>query len=121
MRTLEEVIAALPPEEQQQIEVRYLELLTLEQLRFAAKQTQRQLAAKLGVGQDTISRLERRSDMLLSTMRQYVNSMGGELYLVAQFPNRPPVRIKHLTVDRLKRKKKAAAKKPSSRPRRPRA
>jgi hypothetical protein len=54
------------------------------------------LAATLGVGQDTISRLERRSDMLLSTLRHYVESMGGKLELVAQFPNRPPLVIEHL-------------------------
>jgi transcriptional regulator with XRE-family HTH domain len=75
-----------------------MELATLKDLRQAAKQTQEQLAATLGVGQDTISRLEKRSDMLLSTLRQYVESMGGELNLVAQFPNRPPVVLKHLGI-----------------------
>ena len=56
------------------------------------------MAAALGVRQDTISRLEKRSDMLLSTMRQYVESMGGQLELVAKFPDRPPVVINHLGV-----------------------
>jgi DNA-binding XRE family transcriptional regulator len=46
--------------------------VTLKDLRQAAQQTQEQLAATLGVGQDTISRLEKRSDMLLSTLRHYV-------------------------------------------------
>ena len=73
-----------------------MELATLKDLRQAAQQTQEQLAATLGVGQDTISRLERRSDMLLSTLRHYVESMGGKLELVAQFPNRPPMVIEHL-------------------------
>jgi hypothetical protein len=59
----------------------------------------------LGVGQDTISRLEKRSDMLLSTLRHYVESMGGELNLVAQFPNRPPVVIDHLGIEPVARKK----------------
>jgi len=72
----------------------------IEDLRKAAKQTQEDLAAALGVGQDTISRLEKRSDMLLSTLRHYVESMGGKLELVAQFPNRPPVVIDHLGVER---------------------
>jgi hypothetical protein len=40
--------------------------------------------------------LEKRSDMLLSTLRRYVEAMGGTLELVAQFPNRPPVVIDHL-------------------------
>ena len=73
-----------------------MELTTLKDLRLAAERTQEQLAEALGVGQDTISRLEKRSDMLLSTLRHYVESMGGTLDLVAKFPNRPPVVIEHL-------------------------
>lgn len=73
-----------------------MELASLKDLRQTAQQTQAELAATLGVGQDTISRLERRSDMLLSTLRHYVESMGGTLELVAQFPNRPPMIIERL-------------------------
>ena len=98
-RKLDDVMAALPKERQQRVEARAMELATLKDLRLAAQQTQEQLAAILGVGQDTISRLEKRSDMLLSTLRHYVESMGGKLELVAQFPNRPPVVIEHLGVD----------------------
>ena len=98
-RRLDEVMASLPKARQQRIETRAMELATLKDLRQAAQQTQEELAASLGVGQDTISRLERRSDMLLSTLRHYVESMGGKLELVAQFPNRPPVVIDHLGVD----------------------
>ena len=65
-------------------------------LRQAVAQTQEELAATLGVGQDTISRLEKRSDMLLSTLRRYVEAMGGKLELVAKFPDRPPLVIEHL-------------------------
>ena len=95
-RKLDEVMAALPEERRQRIEARAMELATLKDLRLAAEKTQEQLAEALGVGQDTISRLEKRSDMLLSTLRHYVESMGGKLELVAQFPNRPPVVIEHL-------------------------
>lgn len=98
-RKLDDVMAALPKERQQRVEARAMELATLKDLRLAAQQTQEQLAATLGVGQDTISRLEKRSDMLLSTLRHYVESMGGKLELVAQFPNRPPLVIEHLGVD----------------------
>ena len=98
-RKLDDVIAALPKERQKRVQARAMELATLKDLRLAAQQTQEQLAATLGVGQDTISRLEKRSDMLLSTLRHYVESMGGKLELVAQFPNRPPVVIEHLGVD----------------------
>ena len=48
---------------------------------------------------ETISRLEKRSDMLLSTLRHYVEGMGGRLELVAQFPDRPPMVIDHLGMD----------------------
>jgi DNA-binding XRE family transcriptional regulator len=104
-RKLDEVMAALPKERQQRVEARAMELATLKDLRQAALQTQEQMAAALGVGQDTISRLEKRSDMLLSTLRHYVESMGGKLELVAQFPNRPPVVIKHLGVESSPRRK----------------
>lgn len=97
-------MAALPKLRRQRIEDRALELTTLKDLRQAAQQTQAQMAVALGVGQDTISRLEKRSDMLLSTLRHYDESMGGRLNLVAQFPNCPPVVIEHLGVQPLTRK-----------------
>jgi len=98
-KKLDDVLATLPQDRQQRIEARAMELATLKDLRQAAQQTQEQLAATLGVRQDTISRLEKRSDMLLSTLRHYIESMGGKLELIAQFPNRPPVVIEHLGVD----------------------
>lgn len=107
-------LASLPQERLQRIDARAMELATLKDLRQAAQQTQEQLAATLGVGQDTISRLEKRSDMLLSTLRHYVESMGGRLNLVAQFPNRPPLVIEHLGVQQPVASRKSS-------PRRPRA
>ena len=95
-KKLNDVVAALPKERQARVRARALELATLKDLRHAAQQTQEQMAAALGVRQDTISRLEKRSDMLLSTMRHYVECMGGKLELVATFPDRPPVVINHL-------------------------
>lgn len=108
-RKLDDVMAALPQKRRLRIEARALELATLKDLREAAQQTQAQMAATLGVGQDTISRLEKRSDMLLSTLRHYVESMGGKLNLVAQFPNRPPVVIEHLGVEPSVRRKTGLA------------
>lgn len=108
-KNLNDVMAALPQDRRQRIETRAMELATLKDLRQAAQQTQEQLAATLGVGQDTISRLEKRSDMLLSTLRHYVQGMGGQLNLVAQFPNRPPVVIDHLGMEPSVRRKPASA------------
>lgn len=99
-RKLDDVMAALPARRRAKIERRAQELASLKDLRQAVEKTQVDLAEALGVGQDTISRLEQRSDMLLSTLRRYVEGMGGKLELVAQFPNRPPVVIDHLTQDK---------------------
>jgi DNA-binding XRE family transcriptional regulator len=95
-KKISDLLAALPAERRARIESRALDLASLKDLRQAVAQTQEDLAATLGVGQDTISRLEKRSDMLLSTLRRYVEGMGGKLELVAQFPNRPPVVIDHI-------------------------
>ena len=95
-KKLDEVMAALPKARRDRVQARAMELATLKDLRQAAQQTQAQMAATLGVRQDTISRLEKRSDMLLSTMRHYVESMGGKLELIAKFPDRPPVVIDHI-------------------------
>ena len=89
-------VAADPGNHDQQIEADIMPLASLKDLRKGAQQTQKDLAAALGVGQDTISRLEKRSDMLLSTLRHYVECVGGHLTLVATFPHQPPVAIDHL-------------------------
>jgi hypothetical protein len=47
----------------------------------------------LGIKQAAVSRLERRTDMYLSTLRNLIVSMGGTLRIIAQFPDRPPVCI----------------------------
>ncbi len=97
MRTLNDVIGKLPAARQQKIEARAQELiaeeLTLQDIRKARKLTQEQMATTLNIGQDSISRLEKRSDMMLSTMRSYIEAMGGSLELVARFPKRAPVII----------------------------
>ncbi|NLY65624.1 MAG: helix-turn-helix transcriptional regulator [Alcaligenaceae bacterium] len=66
---------------------------TLKQLRKMAKLTQADLSETMGVGQDTVSRLEKRHDMLLSSISHYVESLGGKLELTAIFPNRSAIFI----------------------------
>jgi len=97
-KKLKDLLVKLPVQRQARIERRAQELATLKELRTNAQQTQVDLALALGVGQDAISRLEQRSDMLLSTLRLYIESLGGKLQLVAQFPGRPPVLLDHLGV-----------------------
>lgn len=100
MRKLDDVIGKLPAARRQKVEARAQELiaeeLTLQDIRKAQKLTQQQMARSLKIGQDSISRLEKRSDMMLSTMRSYVEAMGGSLELVARFPKRAPVVIKSM-------------------------
>ena len=67
------------------------EEMTLQELRHARKLTQVRMAKSLGISQDGISKLEKRSDLLLSTLRKTVEAMGGTLSLVAEFPDRGPV------------------------------
>ena len=66
------------------------EELALRDLRKAHHRTQASMAKQLGISQDGVSRLEKRSDLLLSTLRNYVEAMGGNLRLVAEFPDQPP-------------------------------
>lgn len=94
---VEDVIAALDPERRRRIEDRAAELIaeemTLRELRKARTLTQASVARELGISQDAISRLEQRSDLLLSTLRRTVEAMGGSLSLIARFPDRPPVEL----------------------------
>jgi DNA-binding XRE family transcriptional regulator len=100
-KTFKDKMASLSLERRAKIEAMTAELVaeekSLRDLRQALALTQEHMAEILGVGQESVSRLEKRSDLLLSTLRSYVRAMGGELRLVAEFPNRPPVLLKGLT------------------------
>ena len=95
---LREVVAKLPIGERKAIMRRSRELITeelsLQELRKALAVTQVQVAKALGKRQDEISRIEQRGDLLLSTLRDYVQSLGGELELLCTFGNRGSVRIR---------------------------
>lgn len=99
--SLDDMMAGLDPERRRQIEERAKELIaeemTLRELRKARKLTQASVARELGISQDAISRLEQRSDLLLSTLRKTVEAMGGTLSLIARFPDRPPVELAGIT------------------------
>jgi transcriptional regulator with XRE-family HTH domain len=92
-----DIIKKLPSAQRKRIEARAAQLIaeemTLRQLRHARKLTQQKLAKSLRIGQEGISKLEQRTDLLISTLRNCVESMGGELHLVAEFPDRPPVEL----------------------------
>jgi predicted XRE-type DNA-binding protein len=95
--TLKDKLNSLPPERRNKIEERTEELLaqemSLTQLRKAHNLAQEQIASALGIGQEAVSRLEKRSDLLISTLRSYIEAMGGNLSLIAEFPGTPPVNL----------------------------
>jgi transcriptional regulator with XRE-family HTH domain len=103
MTNLEQIRKGLNPPRHKKIEARAAALIaeemTLQELRRARNLTQVRVAKKLGVSQDGISKLEKRSDLLLSTLRKTVEAMGGRLSLVAEFPDRDPVVLSALSED----------------------
>ena len=100
-RTLSDVIKGLPLDQQQEIEVQAAHLIedemTLRDLRKAHYLTQERMAEALHISQDGVSRIEKRSDFLLSTLSSYVEAMGGKLRLVVEFPDRKPVSLSGFT------------------------
>ena len=94
-------IQSLRANRRKKIETRAAELIaeemSLRDLREALTLTQQRIADTLGIGQDSVSRLERRSDLLLSTLRSYIEAMGGSLSLIAEFPDREPISLSGLT------------------------
>ncbi len=94
-RNVNDIIRAPNVGRRKNVETRAAELIademTLQELRRARKLTQVSVAKALGITQDSVSRLEKRSDIRLSTLRKTVRVMGGNLSLVAEFPDRAPV------------------------------
>jgi len=92
MKTLDQKIDSLSAARRKKIEARATALIaeemTLRELRHARKLTQVRMAKALGITQDGVSRLEKRTDLLLSTLLKTVEAMGGNLSLVAEFPDR---------------------------------
>lgn len=95
MKTLKQKMKGIGPARRKKVEARTAALIaeemTLQELRQARRLTQVRIAKVLGISQDGVSRLEKRSDFLLSTLRKTVEAMGGNLSLVAEFPDREPV------------------------------
>jgi DNA-binding XRE family transcriptional regulator len=89
-RKFSDLTKKLSAKDRREIRVRSSKLLRelpLEQLRSARNLTQTNLAHALGVKQSAVSKIERRTDMYLSTLRSYVEAMGGNLEIQAVFPD----------------------------------
>jgi len=99
-RSLNEIIAELPLEEQAEIEARYQvlkqEVEGLRELRQIAGKAQADVALALHIKQPSVSKIEKQADMYLSTLRSYVEAIGGKLELTVQLPARPLLRLRSL-------------------------
>lgn len=100
---VDDIIRKLPAARRRKIEARAKQLIaeemTRQQLRVALKRTQVQVAKKLGITQDSVSRLEQRADVLLSTLRGYIEALGGDLSIIAEFPDHAPVVLSGIAED----------------------
>jgi transcriptional regulator with XRE-family HTH domain len=96
----EKILATLPPARQWKIKKRAAELIaeefTLRDLRRAKQITQEEVARRLSGRQVYVSRLERRADMKLSTLREYVRALGGDLQLMVTFPGDASVKLRDI-------------------------
>jgi len=99
-RTLNEIIDALPRQRRERIDARYRELKdeveSLSELRKAAGKAQADIAATLKIKQPSVSKIERQTDMYLSTLRSYVEAVGGKLDLVVRLPAHRAIRLHRL-------------------------
>jgi transcriptional regulator with XRE-family HTH domain len=95
MTNLERIRKELSPGRRKKVAARAAHLtaeeMTLQELRHARKLTQVRMAKELGIGQDGVSKLEKRADLMISTLRKTIEAMGGSPSLVAEFPDRDPV------------------------------
>jgi predicted XRE-type DNA-binding protein len=89
-KSFQELRARMAPAAQQAAELKTKEMLAtmpLQQLRQARQMSQEQLAALLHVRQANVSKIERRENIYVNTLRTYVAAMGGELEIIARFPD----------------------------------
>jgi predicted XRE-type DNA-binding protein len=100
-KNLKSIWDNLPDERKQKIQARTdkleMEYLTLQELRKAAGLTQAEISRSLKIPQSNVSRLERESDMLLSTLRNYIDAIGGNLTISVELPNKPSVYLNLLS------------------------
>jgi hypothetical protein len=100
-RNLNQVLADLPADRRARIDARYREMKaeieSLRELRQVAGKAQADIATALKIKQPSVSKIEKQTDMYLSTLRSYVQAIGGELDLVVRLPERPALRLQHLS------------------------
>jgi hypothetical protein len=98
---LNQVLADLPADRRARIDARYRELKNeiegLRELRQVAGKAQAEVASALKIKQPSVSKIEQQTDMYLSTLRGYVQAIGGELDVIVRLPDRPALRLQNLS------------------------
>ena len=106
-RTIDQVIAELPKERRARISKKARTMAremiahadSLGMVRRAISKTQNEVGQDLGLPQNAISQLEKRSDLLLSTLRRYVKALGADLDLVVRMKDGSKILLKGLGTD----------------------
>jgi DNA-binding transcriptional regulator YiaG len=89
-RNLKDLQSKMSQERRSRVEERVrqaIQKMALDELRSAREFTQAELSRVLNVDQGSISKLERRTDMYIGTLRRYIEAMGGSLQIRAVFPD----------------------------------
>jgi transcriptional regulator with XRE-family HTH domain len=93
-----ELRARMSPEAQEKAAAKALRLeaeMDLAEVRRALKMSQEEIAQILHVGQGSVAKMEKRTDMYLSSLRRFIEAMGGELEITARFSEKRSVKIKN--------------------------
>ena len=94
---LQKIWSEFSEEEKQAIEARFQDLraeyMTLQEIRKHRHVTQEDMAKLLGIKQENVSRMERREDMRLSTLKEYIEALGGTIQVSAVFPDNQVINI----------------------------
>lgn len=97
-RSLDDMIAALPEARRRKVDARSAELVAevegLKALRQLAKRSQEEMAVVLKIKQPSVHKIEKQTDLYLSTLRRYVEAAGGTLELRVELPGKG---VMHLT------------------------
>ncbi len=87
----------MSPEAKEQAQKKTQEMMALHELRQARGLTQNMLAEMLHVNQPSVAKMEKRTDMYISTLRSHIQAMGGELDIIARFPDGSTVNLSNFS------------------------
>ena len=97
-RTLKHIKATMTPEDRAEVEARTVELIAevegLKAFRVIAQRSQEQIAESLGIKQPSVHKIEKQTDLYVSTLRRFVEAAGGSLELRVELPGKG---VLHLT------------------------